>query len=284
MGALAGLGFGIGMLIVFATLAQGPHERSAVSSGPLQRLAQQSGIAQLTGARLLTACVSLAVVCASFVLIATAIPVAALIAGGASGLLPIAAVKRQARIRQRALRKAWPDAVDVLLSAVRAGKSLPESVCELADRGPQLLRPAFAELASTYRLTGSFESSLMTLVEQLTDPVADRVTSALLVAHDVGGHDLGTVLRTLSAFLREDARVRDELEARQSWTVNAARLGVAAPWITLALLSTRPEALLAYRSAQGAFVLLLAAALSLLAYRMMRWIGRLPEESRLVRT
>ena len=44
------------------------------------------------------------------------------------------------------------------------------------------------------------------------------------------------------AFLREDARTRAELETRQGWTINAARLAVAAPWIVLGLLSLRPEA------------------------------------------
>ena len=42
------------------------------------------------------------------------------------------------------------------------------------------------------------------------------------MARQVGGSELGRLLRTLSAFLRADARTRGEIEARQSWTVNAA--------------------------------------------------------------
>ena len=57
-------------------------------------------------------------------------------------------------------------------------------------------------------------------------------------------------LRTLSAFLREDARTRvRNLETRQSWTVNAARLAVAAPWIVLAMLALRGGSLQAYAPA-----------------------------------
>ena len=44
----------------------------------------------------------------------------------------------------------------------------------------------------------------------------------------MGGSDLGKLLGTLAEFLRESARTRSELEARQSWTVNAARLALAA--------------------------------------------------------
>jgi tight adherence protein B len=91
------------------------------------------------------------------------------------------------------------------------------------------------------------------------------------------------LLRTLSSFLRDDARTRAELEARQSWTVNAARLAVAAPWVVLALLSTRPEAVAAYNRPAGVVVLAGGAAASVVAYRVMVRIGRLPEESRVLR-
>ena len=98
----------------------------------------------------------------------------------------------------------------------------------------------------------------------------------------MGGTDLGTVLRTLSTLLREDARTRGDIEARQSWTVSAARMAVAAPWITLAMLCTRPEAVAAYNSWSGALVIALAGVLSFAAYRVMLAIGRLPIEPRMI--
>ena len=103
------------------------------------------------------------------------------------------------------------------------------------------------------------------------------------MARDVGGTDLGRLLRTLSAFLREDARTRAELETRQGWTVNAARLAVAAPWIILALLSLRPEAVDAYNTPQGLVVLAIGGGVCLIAYRVMVRIGRLPHEERVLR-
>ena len=75
--------------------------------------------------------------------------------------------------------------------------------------------------------------------------------------------------------------MRGEIAARQSWTVSAARMAVAAPWITLALLCTRPEAAAAYRTTVGACVLVVAALTSVIAYRLMMRIGRLPTERRM---
>ena len=66
-------------------------------------------------------------------------------------------------------------------------------------------------------------------------------------------------------------------------TVNAARLAVAAPWIVLALLSTRPESVPEYDTAAGAAVLAAGAVATLVAYRLMVRIGRLPEEGRVLR-
>ena len=83
--------------------------------------------------------------------------------------------------------------------------------------------------------------------------------------------------------LREDLRTRGELEARQSWTVNGARMAVAAPWVVLLLLATRPEAADAYDSPLGVVVLAVGAASSALAYWLMMRIGRLPEEQRVMR-
>ena len=169
------------------------------------------------------------------------------------------------------------------MTSGRAGLSLPEALAQLAQRGPAPLRPAFAAFAHDYRVSGNFGASLDHLKDGLADPVADRLCEALRITREVGGSDLGRLLRSLSAHLREDARIRSELEARQSWTVSAARLAVAAPWIVLALLMTRPESVEAYNRPTGALILVIGGVVSVLAYRSMLLIGRLPQERRVFR-
>lgn len=200
-----------------------------------------------------------------------------------AGYAPIALVRMRARRRRTVLREVWPDVVDNIASAVRAGMALPESLAQLAHRGPEELRPAFTEFSHDYRATGQFNDSLDRLKTRLADPVGDRLIESLRIARAVGGTDLGRLLRTLSTFLRDDARTRAELEARQSWTVNAARLALGAPWIVLAMMATRGESLKAYQSGAGVAVLVVGAAISLVAYRIMRRLGQLPDEERVLR-
>jgi tight adherence protein B len=203
--------------------------------------------------------------------------------GAIAAAIPRTLVARRARQRHDHVRQLWPDVVDNLASSVRAGLALPEALAQLAERGPEPLRPAFARFAADYRASGRFDESLGALKQRLADPVGDRIVEALRVARDVGGHDLGRLLRTLSAFLRDDLRTRGELESRQSWTVNGARLAVAAPWVLLAMLSLRPEAVAAYDSGTGAVVLGIGAAVCVAAYRVMIRVGRLPDEPRVLR-
>ncbi len=216
-------------------------------------------------------------------MVATNVLPIALCFGLIAAAAPISLVRMRARKQRSRLRDVWPDVVDNISSGVRAGLALPEALSQLAVRGPEELRPAFASFAEDYRTTGRFHDCLDRLKDTLSDPVADRLVESLRIAREVGGSDLGRLLRTLSAFLREDSRTRAELETRQSWTVSAARLAVAAPWIVLAMLALRGGSLQAYASPAGWVVLAFGAALCAVAYRLMVWIGRLPEEDRVLR-
>ena len=124
---------------------------------------------------------------------------------------------------------------------VRAGLSLPEAVAGLAERGPEALRAPFARFADDYHANGRFGIALDRLKEDLADPTADRVVEALRLAREVGGSELGRTLRTLSGFLRDEQRVRKELEARQTWVVVAASMAFATPWAVLLLLAPSPR-------------------------------------------
>lgn len=282
MAAAAILGVGVGVVLVILGLST-PARARPVRRSRLRALLDRAGVSRGTPASLLLACVGSGAVAAVVGLAVTGVPIVALLAALLIGALPIALLRRRATRRVRQLRECWPDAVDTLTSAVRAGMSLPEAVADLATRGPVPLRPAFVEFAADYRARGSFTTALDTLQSALRDPVADRVIVSLRIAREVGGRDLGRVLTTISEFLREDSRTRGEIEARQSWTVNAARVAVAAPWITLLLLCTRPEAVAAYSTGLGAIVIVTAALLSVLAYRVMIAVGRLPDDPRVLR-
>lgn len=281
MGALIGLGVGVGLLLIGLAVTGSPRVKPRRVSR-VARLVQAAAVPNVTTRGVYSVMVISALAAGSLAVIVTAIPMVALMSAIAAAITPLAILARKRAGRAKSLRTSWPDAVDTLASGVRAGMSLPEGLVDLAQRGPVELRFSFARFAQVYRATGSFTLALDALQTHMSDPVADRVISALRIAQEVGGTDLGQVLRTLSALLRQDAATRGDIEARQSWTVSAARMSIAAPWLTLAFLSTRPEAVAAFNSATGGVVLLGAAVVSVIAYRLMLRIGRLPSDQRVI--
>lgn len=286
MGVVVGFLLGAGLFCVWWSFwtPGPPRERRADGwAARTQDLLVQAGAPSVTPGALVatSAGVGLVVLLVATVL-AGSVTIAACF-GAIAASLPVLLVRSRARRRRARLRDVWPEVLDHLASGVRAGLSLPEAVGQLGERGPAELREPFARFAVDYRASGRFGDCLDRLKERLADPVADRIVESLRLTRDVGGTDLGRLLRTLSAFLREDARTRGELEARQSWTVNGARLAVAGPWVVLGFLASRPETAAAYNSLTGALVLGVGAACSAVAYQLMLRIGRLPEEERVLR-
>ncbi len=286
MGAFLGLVLGLGLFLVLRS-GSPPSVRSEPKAQTVtdrtRDLLAQAGIEGVTPNQLFTLSGVLGLLTALLVFATSQVPLIGLIFGCFVGAAPFVLVRRRRNQRSTELREVWPEAVDNLASGVRAGLSLPEGLTQLGERGPEQLRSAFRRFGEDYRATGRFGESLDRLKTNLADPVGDRVVEALRMAREVGGTDLGRLLRTLSTFLREDARTRSELETRQGWTINAARLALCAPWIVLLLLASKPNAVAAYSSSAGTLVLLGGAATSFVAYRVMMRIARLPTERRVLR-
>lgn len=284
MGALLGFTTGLGLLLIWSGWMMPVRSRRADPRHTLlhERLAQ-AGLPGVTPARVIAVQVLIALVVWAIAFLSTRSLSISVIFALFGGYAPWLLIGRMRRRRQADLKELWPEVVDNLTSGVRAGLSLPESLSAIGERGPAQLRRAFRDFGADYRATGAFNESLDRLKAALADPVGDRICESLRIAREVGGTDLGHLLSTLGSFLREEARVRSELLARQSWSVSAARMAVAAPWLVLVLLSTRQETLAAYDTATGTIILIIGAALSVLAYRLMIRIGRLPEDRRVLR-
>jgi tight adherence protein B len=277
-----GLLLGIGTLLVVSPLLwpTGEKTRAVPAATVVRARLVQAGLERVSVTTFLVVTVILALATAALVFALAPVTSLAVAAGLVALAVPAVLVTARARSRRKATRVVWPDVVDHLVSAVRSGLALPDSVVTLARAGPALTREAFAEFESDYRATGNFSQCLTALKTRLADPVADRIVETLRMSREVGGSELTTVLRNLAAYLRQEAAIRSEVEARQSWVMNAARLGVAAPWIVLLLLTSRPEAAAAYNTAAGGALVVGGLAVSVVAYRIMIAVGRIPEERR----
>jgi len=283
MSLILGGALGLGVLLLISPLLWPARQAVQAKRRPFDGARDALALAGLAGVPLLV----VAVVCLVLAILAGAIahavfqvPVLTAVATVLGALLLPLLVNARAARRRDANRAIWPDVVDHLVASVRAGMSLPDSLGALAELGPAATRPAFAEFEADYRRGGNFALCIDRLKASLADPTADRILETLRMAREVGGSDVTAVLRGLSGYLREDAALRAEVVARQSWIRNAARLGVAAPWLLLIVLASRRETLVAYDSAAGSGLIVVGVVVTLVAYRSMIALGRLPEERR----
>lgn len=274
MSAFLGALLGAGLLLIWQAgdrRAKPEVVRQGLISGQLRR----AGLTHIKPAVVVAASIGGALLLACLLLVVTGVWTIALAAGVLGLCLPFMYLSGKRRKLLRARREEWPDVVDHLRSAVRSGLPISEALAQLATRGPQTLHAAFQSFAADLRVGRSVPVALESLRVRLDDPVADRIVAAVLLTREVGGADVGEMLRTLAGFLRADVHTRGELEARQSWTVNAARLAVAAPWIILVVLCLEPRVAAAYNSPTGVMVLLLGAVVAAISYRVMLRLARL---------
>lgn len=281
LAGVIGAMFGVGVLLVcsvrwWPTTARASSRRQ----GGVRARLDAAGLATVPMPAFVAVGVFFALAVGALVLALTGVLAFAGACAAASAAVPWVLLAGRVRRRRESTAVEWPDVADQLVSAIRAGLALPDALCALADTGPPATRAAFEQFAQQYRRTGSTGMALDDLKERLADPVADRLIETLRLAREVGGAELTSVLRALAHWLRQDHAARSEAAARRSWIVVAARLGLAAPWIVLALLSTRPEAAAAYNTPAGALVVLGGLGASVLGYRIMIAVGRLPEPKR----
>ena len=179
MGVLVGLVLGLGLFFVWWSCWEhdAATRRTSARRARAQDLLVQAGAGSVTPRALYGASAALGAVVLLLVVAMTRSPAIALCFAAMAGAAPRTLVAARARKRRRDLREVWPEVVDHLASGVREGLSLPEAV-----------------------------SQLDLLKARLSDPVADRIIEALRLTREVGGSDLGRLLRTLSTFLREDAQ------------------------------------------------------------------------------
>lgn len=288
MGALVGLGIGIGSMLIWSAFfmprrprAAGDDSRERATRRTSELLAR-AGLGTVSPIGFVLLCLACGLLCGLVVQLVARTPPVAMVFAVLGSYLPVAIVAGRARRRQRELAEVWPEAVDNLASAVRAGMSLPDALSALGTRGPEVLQEPFARFALDYQVTGRFGDCLDRLKARLADPVGDRVVEGLRIAREVGGGELGRLLRNLSGYLRDEARTRSELESRQAWTVNGARLAVAAPWLVLLTMSSQPDVIGRYNSTTGVIVLVVGAVTCVAAYRLMMRLGRLPVERRIL--
>jgi len=256
------------------------RERSRRSS-PWREWMAQAGLSEVAPREFVVVVGSLGALGALGGFVIFGAPLPALAAAAFAAAAPVASYRLRRTRRIAVAREAWPSMIEeIRLRTVSLGRSIPQALFEVGERGPAEMRPAFSAAHREWLLTTDLDRTLDVLKAQLADPTADVTCETLLVAHEVGGADVGRRLEALAEDRIMDLQGRKDARAKQAGARLARRFVVLVP-IGMALAGMQVgEGRAAYGTPAGQAVALIAIALVAACWLWAGHIMRLPDDER----
>lgn len=174
----------------------------------------------------------------------------------------------------------WPKYLDSIHSATWAGATLEQALLDSITSAPAKHSWALLEFERDQSSGLPFSDSLDNLKARLASPIADRFIEITRLASASGGRGYLNALRAQSLQLRLENSTWSEIQVKQNWVLGTAKLAVLAPWLILVLLSLRPETAIAFQTEIGLAVLAIGLVASLLAFRLIKALGKIPLRQR----
>ena len=206
--------------------------------------------------------------------LATRWPVAAL-GGGAMGFfareLASPKASRHAPIERTEAIATW---TEQLRDTMAAAAGLQQAIVATAPLAPEPISPEVTRAADDAQ-RAPLQPVLLRLADELSDPTADLVVTALVLAASGEAQDLGEVLSTVAASARDDAIMRRFVDASRARTRTAVRTIAAIALLTLlGLLLVGHGYLRPYSSAGGQVVLAVVLACYGAGVALLHRMGR----------
>ena len=264
LGVLAGLGVGVGLLLVLAGWRgwESAHSRRAAWAVPWARISAGLG----TGFVMLVA--------TRWVAVAAALGV---LAAYWQRLFGGARAARSAIERLEALA-GWTES---LRDLVATGAALPEALsASLPAAAPVLARP-LASLIDRLRSREQLEPALHAFAADLDDVSADLVVAALLLNSRAQGRQLHAVLSALARSARQELAMRRAIEAERRSTRRGVRIVlVVTIGMALGLDLLNPAYVAPYRTVTGQLMLAVVVAIFGCGFGWLQRLSRIPVASR----
>lgn len=170
---------------------------------------------------------------------------------------------------------------EMLRDTLVAAAGLEQAILATAPASPTAIREEITELAVRLERGERLAPSLRHLADQLRDPTADLVISALVLAAEHQARQLADLLGELAGEAREQASMRMRVEAGRARTRTSVRVVVITTLsFAVGLVILNRGYLAPYDTAFGQVMLLLVGALFAAAFVWLARIAQLREPER----
>ena len=186
-------------------------------------------------------------------------------------LLRRAQAKRAAKFQEQ-----LPDAIDMLVNAMRAGYSFQAAMKFIGGEMGDPLGTEFGRFYDEQRLGVEVRTALLGMQDRMDSLDLKMLITAILIQRESGGN-LSEVLSNISAIMRDRARIQGEIVTLTAESKMAAKIVSAMPVVVFFAISFVNESYMAEMtaSAMGWALLGVAAFIVTLGYFMMMKIAQI---------
>jgi tight adherence protein B len=189
-------------------------------------------------------------------------PIVVVVFGAVGAVAPFVWLKGRQRKRLEAFQAQLPDAIDMLVSAMKAGYSFQAAMNFIGEEIPAPLGPEFTRFYDEQRLGIDVRSALLSLQGRVDSMDLKMFVTAVLVQRESGGN-LGEVLANISDIMRERFALKGELETLTAESRLSARILAALPLLVfLGMFALNPSFMQPMLSEPAGQIMLVLAGLS----------------------
>jgi len=191
----------------------------------------------------------------------------------ACGPLPLMYVLSRKAARMRSFAREFPDALDLLVTALRAGLSFTAAMQIVAEEAPEPVRGEFAVTVEEQALGLDPREALLHLTRRVDVLDLRFFATAVLLQRETGGN-LAEVLANTSALIRDRFRVLGDIQTYTAQGKITGMVLVSLPiFLCVFMLVTTPDFFKPMlESEQGRFALWLAAGMQVAGILAVRKI------------
>jgi tight adherence protein B len=197
-----------------------------------------------------------------------------LLLAGVAAAVPFVWLQARRIKRATAFQAQLPDAIDMLVSSMKAGYSFQAAMRFIGEEVPAPLGPEFARFYEEQRLGVEVRTALMALQARVASMDLKLLVTAILIQRETGGN-LGEVLEKISHLMRERVALKGEIETLTAESKLSARILSALPVVVFLMVNlvnpgfNRPM----LDTAWGPITLVLAGCSVLMGYWWMMKIA-----------
>jgi len=199
-----------------------------------------------------------------------------LLAGVLALVVPFAYVARRRRARFYRFGEKFPDAIDLLVRAVRAGHSLASAIELIAQELSEPLSTEFRKVFEEQKFGMPVRDALLNLAERVPLLDVKFFVTALLLQRESGGN-LAEILEKLSYLIRERFKLLRQLRVYTAHARITMFILMAMPLGWLLLVSTASPDYIRplYTEVLGQKMIATAILLQLIGFLLIRKIARI---------